>query len=166
MNATNDEADAARAFVRRYLEEVFSGGNLAAMDDYLRGDEFKGGVAGLVTRWKTAFPDLRIAVGDVIVENGRVVTVETMHGTHEGDYVGALGTVAATGRSVTWTRIAIRFLDEGRFVSGFFEEDEIELLRQLGVVPDTATMPAAGHRPPPQPSSPGLRTPRTEPPDA
>ncbi len=29
--------------VRRYLEDVFSGGNIAAMDRYLRGDAFMKG---------------------------------------------------------------------------------------------------------------------------
>ena len=30
-----------KALVRRYLEDVFSGGNLAAMDEYLAGEKFK-----------------------------------------------------------------------------------------------------------------------------
>jgi predicted ester cyclase len=90
----------------------------------------------LVTRWRTAFPDLKIDVQDVIVEGDKVVTEEKMTGTHTGTYrsVSTGLTVDATGRKVTWTRLAVRTLRDDRFVSGFWEEDEVGLLQQLGVL--------------------------------
>jgi predicted ester cyclase len=124
------------ALVRSYLEDVFSGGNLDAMDRYLRGDPFIQRVAELVTRWRTAFSDFRITVDEVIAEDDRVVSVEILTGTHDGVYESAIGPIAATGRTVSWSRISIRRLDRNRFVDGFFEEDEVGLLKQLGVLSD------------------------------
>jgi predicted ester cyclase len=134
-------------FVRRYLEDVFSGGNLAHMDDYLRGDSFMKGVAELVTRWRTAFSDFRISVDDVIVEADRVVTVEVMNGTHDGVYQSRIGPIAPTGTSVSWSRISIRLLAGDRFVDGFFEEDEVGLLTQLGVLSDSGHVSKGRHSP-------------------
>jgi predicted ester cyclase len=125
-----------KALVRRYLEDVFSGGNVAAMDDYLSGDSFKEGVAQLVTRWHRAFSDFRLVVEDVIAEADRVVTVEVMSGTHDGVYDSRIGPIQATGRKVRWSRIAIRVLQDGHFVDGFWEEDDVGLLQQLGALPD------------------------------
>jgi predicted ester cyclase len=120
--------------VRGYLEDVFSGGNLAAMDRYLRGDQFMDRVAELVTRWRAAFSDFRINVDDVVVEGDRVVTVEIMSGTHDGVYESRIGPIAPTGATVSWSRISIRTLEGDRFVDGFFEEDEVGLLMQLGAL--------------------------------
>ncbi len=123
-----------KALVRRYLDDVFTNGNVGAMDEYLEGEKFKAGVADLVRRWRTAFPDLAIEVDEAIAERDFVVTVEVLRGTHVGVYESSLGPIPATGRSVTWSRIAIRTLRNGRFVAGFFEEDEIGLLRQMDAV--------------------------------
>ena len=123
-----------KALVRAYLDDVFTNGNVAAMDQYLDGDTFKAGVADLVSRWRTAFPDFRIVVDRAIAEDDRVVTVEILSGTHLGLYQSTIGPIEPTGREVTWSRIAIRRLRNGRFVEGFFEEDEVGLLRQMGAL--------------------------------
>jgi predicted ester cyclase len=122
--------------VRRYLDDVFSRGNVGAMDRYLRGDAFMARVADLVMRWRTAFPDFRITVDEVFVEDDRVVSVEILSGTHDGVYESGIGPIEPTGMAVSWSRISIRRLDGDRFVDGFFEEDEVGLLKQLGVLSD------------------------------
>lgn len=133
--------------VRRYLEDVFTGGDLAAMDRYLRGEAFMESVAGLVRLWRTAFSDFRISVDDVIAEGDRVVAVEVLSGTHDGVYEGRLGPIAATGAKVSWSRISIRTLEGDRFVAGFFEEDEVGLLMQLGVLSETGQVSRGMHSP-------------------
>ena len=126
----------AKDLVRRYLNDVFSRGDFGVIDQYLSGDTFTSGVVDLVTRWRTAFPDLRIDVEDVIVEDDKVVTEEKMTGTHKGTYRSSSTglSVEATGRAVRWTRLAVRTLRDDRFVDGFWEEDEVSLLQQLGVL--------------------------------
>ena len=131
----------AKDLVRRYLNDVFSRGDLGVIDQYVSGDTFKGGVVDLVTRWRTAFPDLRIDVQDVIVEGDKVVTEEKMTGTHTGTYRSSSTgvTVDPTGRAVSWTRLAVRTLRDDRFVDGIWEEDEVGLLQQLGLLETPAT---------------------------
>jgi predicted ester cyclase len=133
--------------VRRYLDDVFSHGNVSAMDRYLRGEAFMGRVAELVARWRSAFSDFRIDVGEVITDRNWVVSVETLSGTHDGTYHSRLGPIAATGRHVTWSRISIRTLDGDRFIDGFFEEDELGLLDQLGVLAEGAAASRGWHSP-------------------
>ena len=72
--------------VRRYLEDDFSNGNVAAVDRYLSGDRFLEGVIDLVNRWRTAFSDFQLTVDAAIAEDDRVVTVEVLTGTHDGIY--------------------------------------------------------------------------------
>jgi hypothetical protein len=48
---------------------------------------------------------------------------------------------------VRWSRIAIRRLDGDRFVDGSFEEDEVGLLEQLGVL-DLSSGPDRGRHSP------------------
>jgi predicted ester cyclase len=130
--------------VRRYLEDVFTRGNVSAMDRYLRGEDFKRRVAELVARWRSAFPDFRIEVGTVISDRHWVVSVETLSGTHEGVLRSRLGPIEPTGRFVRWSRISIRTLEGDRFVDGFFEEDELGLLDQLGALPARESIDSRG----------------------
>ena len=126
--------DDGEDLVRTYLDEVFSRGNVSAMDRYLRGDDFMARVRDLVARWRSAFSDFRIDVEEVITDRHWVVSVETLSGTHDGVYHSRLGPIEPTGRTVRWSRISIRTLEGGRFVDGFFEEDELGLLDQLGAL--------------------------------
>ena len=136
-----------RDLVRRYLQDVFSEGRLDAMDLYLSGDKFKQGVAELVNRWRRAFPDLRETMGEVYVDGDKVITVSAMGGTHSGVLESRLGPIPPTGRSVRWSRIAVRRFDGERFVDGFFEEDEVGLLLQLGVFDVAAGTDRGRHSP-------------------
>jgi predicted ester cyclase len=140
---TNARVDAAD-LVRRYLDDVFSHGNVSAMDRYLRGEAFQDRVADLVRRWRSAFSDFHITVGDVITDQHWVVSVETLSGTHDGVYHSRVGPIEPTGRHVTWSRISIRTLDGDRFIDGFFEEDELGLLDQLGALARDAAATSRG----------------------
>jgi len=134
-----------KALVRAYLEDVFTNGNVAAMDRYLAGDAFKASVADLVGTWRRAFSDFRIEVDDALADGDKVVSVEILSGTHDGIYESTIGPIEPTGRTVRWSRIAIRTLQNGRFVKGFFEEDEVGLLRQMGAL-ELVNDRAAAHR--------------------
>jgi predicted ester cyclase len=123
-----------RDLVRRYIDAVFNGGDLDAMPEYLAGQEFMTGVRDLVTLWRTAFPDFHEEIKAVYQDGDRVIAVSELSGTHQGVLKSSIGLIQPTGRSARWSRIAIRRLVGDRFGHGFFEEDEIGLLRQLGVL--------------------------------
>jgi predicted ester cyclase len=127
---THEESN---AFVRRYLQEIFSEGDFTAIDEFAT-QAFQEHAIPLAKRWRQAFPDMRIEVEGTIVEGERVVTEELMTGTHEGVYESEyLGSIAPTGKSFSWHRIAIRDLKDGKFAEGYWRGEELELLQQLGI---------------------------------
>ena len=78
-----------------------------------------------------AYPDLHITVEDVIEEGDKIVTRNTVTGTHEGEYMG----VPPTGRSVTYNEIFIARLTGGRIAETWGVVDVLSQLRQLGALP-------------------------------
>jgi steroid delta-isomerase-like uncharacterized protein len=82
-------------------------------------------------RLHQAYPDLHITVEDLIAEGDRVVSRNSVTGTHRGDYMG----IPPTGRSVTYNEIFIfRFLN-GRIVESWGVVDVLSQLRQIGAMP-------------------------------
>lgn len=80
-----------------------------------------------------AFPGLQIEVEEVIGEGPSVAARMTYRGTHARDFRG----MEATGRTVSWTGIAIRRYDEdGLTVERFIANDTDALRRQLEPQPD------------------------------
>ncbi|MEV7542877.1 ester cyclase [Streptomyces sp. NPDC089915] len=92
------------------------------------------GIQALKQVWTVllrAFPDLHFAVEDVIAEGDRVVSRNTVTGTHLGDYRGH----PATGRLVTYAEIFILRFTDGRISEVWGVVDVLAQLRQLGVLP-------------------------------
>jgi steroid delta-isomerase-like uncharacterized protein len=78
-----------------------------------------------------AFPDLHVAVEDLIEEGDKVVARNTVTGTHRGEYL----RLPPTGKSVTYNEIFIlRFVD-GRIAETWGVVDVLSQLRQLSVIP-------------------------------
>ncbi|MET7333515.1 ester cyclase [Nonomuraea sp. NPDC005650] len=78
-----------------------------------------------------AFPDLNVHIEDVIAEGDKVVTRNTVTGTHQGEYMG----IAPTGRSITYKEILIARFAEGRIAETWAVVDVLSQMRQLGVIP-------------------------------
>lgn len=77
-----------------------------------------------------AFPDIHVAVEDVIAEGDKVVCRNTVTGTHQGEYMG----VPPTGKTITYREIFIlRFVD-GRIAEGWGIVDVASQMRQLGLI--------------------------------
>ncbi|MFF3915989.1 ester cyclase [Streptomyces sp. NPDC001852] len=77
-----------------------------------------------------AFPDIHVAVEDVIAEGDKVVSRNTVTGTHRGEYQG----MAPTGRSVTYGEIFILRFEGGRIAEIWGVVDVLSQMRQLGAV--------------------------------
>jgi steroid delta-isomerase-like uncharacterized protein len=82
-------------------------------------------------RLHRAFPDLRVTVEDVIAEGDKVVSRNSVSGTHEGEYMG----IPPTGRSVTYNEIFIARFVNGRIAETWGIVDVLSQMRQLGVIP-------------------------------
>jgi len=82
-------------------------------------------------RLVAAFPDLHVTVEDVIAEGDKVVSRNTVTGTHRGEYLG----IPPTGRSITYNEIFIVRFAGGRIAETWGVVDVLSQLRQLGAVP-------------------------------
>ncbi|MDI1325855.1 MAG: ester cyclase [Brevundimonas sp.] len=134
--------DSNKALIRRFFEEVWSTGDIARRDDFLA-PGYRGHMSGAPetidrdgwTAWfqgfRTAFPDARFIVEDMIGEGDRVAARLTMRGTHQGPLNG----IPATGRPVIVSGMSIERIAEGRIVEGWNENDALGMLQQLGAFP-------------------------------
>jgi steroid delta-isomerase-like uncharacterized protein len=78
-----------------------------------------------------AFPDLQVTVEDLIEEGDKVVSRNTVTGTHQGEYMG----VPATGKSVTYNEIFICRFVHGRIAEIWGVVDVFSQMKQLGLIP-------------------------------
>ena len=127
--------------VRYQFEEAWSKGNLDAIDETVaenavgydpafpdpqRGPQ---AVKDVITTYRTAFPDLRFALDDMISDGDKVVTRWSTTGTNDGELQG----MPATGRSVTGSGITIDRFESGKIVESWTQWDNFGLLQQLGI---------------------------------
>jgi steroid delta-isomerase-like uncharacterized protein len=131
---------------RRLLEQSFNDGNLELIDQLVAVDainhdpatpaqmrELRGPdvLKRTVSMYRTAFPDVRITVDDVIAADDKVVLRWHSEGTHRGE----LGGLAPTGAHGSVTGISIDRWQDGKVVEAWAEWDNLGLARQLGAAP-------------------------------
>jgi predicted ester cyclase len=92
------------------------------------------GARQLITILKSAFPDLRTTVDQVLVEGDLVAARLTHAATHLGPFLG----IPPTGRQATVTATGIFRVQDGRLAENRVVFDALGLLRQLGIVPEPA----------------------------
>ena len=139
--------------LRRFYEELWSQGDLETISE-LVADDFvdhyplpgappgREGVAALINTWRTAFPDMRETCEDLIAEGDKVVGRFTIRGTHSGGFMG----VPPTGQRVTMSGIDIVRVAGGKIAEFWYGEHLLELMQQLGAVPDFTADYAAGDK--------------------
>lgn len=93
--------------------------------------EIKASMAGYVD----AFPDMNLAVEDVVVGGDRVAVRIIAEGTHQGTF----GAVEPTGRPIRVTEVDFLRMADGRVVEGWVLFDQFTLLAQLGLLAESAT---------------------------
>ena len=124
--AQADREGAANAErVARFYAEVWSDGDLRRVGEFVAADHVYhdptnpavaagvAGVASVVAAQRSAFPDLALALDDVVAHGDRVAVRFTLRGTHRGEVLGADGTdraIAVTGAAVF--RLAHRMIAE------------------------------------------------------
>jgi predicted ester cyclase len=81
----------------------------------------------------TAFPDNHFTLEDMVAEGDKVVWRYSATGTHKGDFMG----IVASGKHVTTSGIVISRVVNGKLQEDWECADELGLMQQLGVVPQT-----------------------------
>ena len=95
-------------------------------------------VAGFVSAFWEAFPDMHVAVSSV-VEEGSVVAIRgRITGTHQGTLRTPAGDIPPTGRRIDLTFADDYEIQEGLISSAHLQFDRLALLEQLGVAPAPA----------------------------
>jgi steroid delta-isomerase-like uncharacterized protein len=80
---------------------------------------------------KMSFPDVKFTLEDLLVEGDSVVMRVSGEGTHQGAFFG----IPATGRHVQWTGVRLLRYENGKFVEGTSELDQVGILQQMGIIP-------------------------------
>jgi steroid delta-isomerase-like uncharacterized protein len=142
-NDNNDNNDTNKNLVEAFIRELFTQGDLEAVDRYLDPDmvnhdlPFPGapeGPAGMrhaAAMFRKALPDWHSDVEQLVAEGDLVVERFTASGTHSGELMG----VAPTGRVLRLRGIQMFRVRHGRIVERWGRLDEAGLMRQLGLIP-------------------------------
>ena len=122
-------AEENKAMVRRLLEAINTG-NMDVVDE-LFSPEVAGQAKQNYTAFRSAFPDWREEIVDVIAEEDKVVGRFKCSGTHRGEMMG----IAPTGRHMEVDEVYFLRVENGKFVEFWGLEDNLARMRQLGLLP-------------------------------
>jgi steroid delta-isomerase-like uncharacterized protein len=138
-----------KALIRRLFAEDISPGNSAvateiihlAFHDHTNPPGMERGLDGhnaIVALFKAAFPDMWWQIHEMIAEGDRVVVRTTMEATHQGDFFG----IPPTGTHVSVDGVHILRIADGKIAEHWGNNDDLGLMRQLGVIPSPESVSA------------------------
>lgn len=133
-----------KALVTRFIDAVWNGEDLDAINDLASPDLVVHGLGAGVDRTRSEFadfhgglldavPDLNHDIEDIVAEGDRVVASVTIRGTPERQ-CGALAPTGKTFESVGFQQYRI---EDGRIAEVWVLPNAMGMLRQLGIFPDS-----------------------------
>jgi len=122
--------DAINSGTLEVLQEVMAP-NVVDHDPAPDQGEGPDGFIQFFTMFRTAFPDLKVAVDHMVADEDNVAIAYTVTGTHRGDFNG----VDATGEHIEVRGMQIARFENGKIVERWGSSDELGILKQLGVSP-------------------------------
>jgi steroid delta-isomerase-like uncharacterized protein len=132
---------ASERLVVSYFRGLWSGG-LDSLDRYLGRDYVMLGGDGRTRaerpedvmrirgEYMHSFPDLRVAIDEVLGDEERVVIQWTARGTHDRDFRG----VTASRKAVSFSGVHLFKVAEGRIVEERYVYDSLDFYEQIGGV--------------------------------
>jgi len=144
--------DRNKATFRRLIDEVINAGRLDLADQLLTADrpdhqelglppELTRGYDGfrrVIGMFREAFPDLTFKSDFMVAEGDRVLSYNTITGTHRGAFMG----IPATGKRFQASAADICAFDaDGKISAHWGVFDMLAVLVQLGVVPPPGARP-------------------------
>ncbi len=133
--------EANKRVVRRLVEEVLDGGDVAPLEEIFaedadyrgRSEELRGreGFQANVVRLHEAFEDVSVELEQMIAEDDRVAVLARLSGTQVGEW----DTMPPSGRPVSSAFLAILELREGRITRYVEQRDDMSVWVQVGSVP-------------------------------
>ena len=133
--------ESTETLVRRFIEEDVNTPDGALTDEIVVEDfvdhtnppgmqHGREGHRAILALFHASFPGLRFEIDDVFVCGDRAALRLTMRATHTGEFFG----IPATGRDVTVEGTHILRLANGQVAEHWGTNDDLGLMRQLGVV--------------------------------
>ncbi len=130
-----------KALVRRFVEEVLGCGDFAALaelpactcvDHAASASRPSGlvGIAALMTAWRAAFPDLAIAIEELVAEGDMVANRFTTRAKHDGPLFG----IPPTNNRFTVRGMEFHRVRDGKVAESWISDDLPGILVQLGLV--------------------------------
>jgi C-1 hydroxylase len=126
-----------KAIIRKVIEAINTR-SIALLDELIAHDfiyrthQIRGldVIKRVVEEEITGFPDLHVAIEDIIAEGDKVWIRLTETATHTGKFRG----LRPTGRKITYTAVTIWRIVDGKVVEGWGVYDQLEYYKQLGVI--------------------------------
>ena len=136
---TNEIATTNKGLVRRFYKEVYVDWNMALADQvlspqFISHDWPPAGPTGprafreYYSAIRSAVPDARYEVDDLIAEDDKVVVRWRLLGTHKGTFQG----IAPTGRAIVLKGIAIYRVENGMLLERWVVSDLHGMLEEIG----------------------------------
>jgi predicted ester cyclase len=119
-----------KKMVRRMVEGIHAGVEEATVDE-LFAPRAARRVKRLFAEFRSAFPDWREEIVELVAEGNTVAGRVRCSGTHLGEFLGE----APTGRRMDVEEVFFLRAEDGKFVDFWGLEDSLGRLRQLGLVP-------------------------------
>jgi predicted ester cyclase len=137
-----------KAIARRTLEEIFPGGDVAALAQVIHPDvvDHHGppgappgleGMAWSMGMLQAGFSDRRWELHQAVAQDATVVLFGTFHGRHTGQFMG----LAPTSRSYAFRQVHILRFQDGLAIERWAVPDDLDLARQLGTIPGPPSQP-------------------------
>ncbi len=131
-----------KARVRRHMDEAFTNHNLAVLDETVSDDYIdhtnppdwplgREGHRQILALYYAAFSGFRYDIEHEVAEGNMVVVRGTYTGTHSGEFFG----IAPTGVHITTTGMHLWRIANNQIVEHWCNNDDLGVMRQLGVVP-------------------------------
>jgi steroid delta-isomerase-like uncharacterized protein len=138
-----------KALARSIFAEVWGANDVNKVDKYFAANfvthpELPGmpqgseGVKAQVRMFASALSDSHNVIEDLFAEGDKVAIRWSATGRQTGEFVG----IPATGKQFKTTALTIYRFKDGKAVEGWTEYNSLEMMQQLGVVPQSA--PATG----------------------
>lgn len=133
-----------KALTLEGFERMFNRGDLSHVDKTVAGDaidhqepagtDFVAHLKDVISTLRSAFPDLRFDVHEILAEGDVVACRSTMTGTHQGPLrIGPLAELAPSGASIDVAHMHFfRYDAEGRLTDLWHVWNTLQLARQLG----------------------------------
>jgi len=114
------------------MYEAFSGKEKPQekLDAYMSDEGLKQHVAF----FESAFPKYELFADDLIEEGNRVVARARFRGVHAGH----LGEIPPTFKQVEVPFLGLYYFENGKISDSFISADKMELMKQIGAVPEMA----------------------------